>query len=295
MVVDGDDPQAAISAPRFTVDPTTGRVAVEDHMDPAWIDDLRRRGHPVDVVKGYRHGPGIAHAIETTGGHPPYRAASDPRAEGGTAGAPRSAASSRYTQASGARQPLLSSAAIVAGSSDPPYGGSRKTMSKGDPARPGPPSQSRASLCSTRARSQARRANASLIAFTALVGTPAAQAGIVSTDAAFAGATAGATLDAERHRLREADDAELGGREQFLDGLGEHVGGRVPDDAAAVLGVGGNRDHLGVGVRNPAQVTQFALGVADHDDRVRLPAIGQTGLAHSGTRGGPGRDPHRGH
>jgi len=87
MVVDGDDPQAAISAPRFTVDPTTGRVAVEDHMDPAWIDDLRRRGHPVDVVKGYRHGPGIAHAIETTGGHPPYRAASDPRAEGGTAGA----------------------------------------------------------------------------------------------------------------------------------------------------------------------------------------------------------------
>ena len=42
MLVDGDDPQAAITAPRFTIDPETGRVAIEDHFDPAWIDDLRR-------------------------------------------------------------------------------------------------------------------------------------------------------------------------------------------------------------------------------------------------------------
>ena len=41
MLVDGDDPQAAITAPRFTIDPETGRVAIEDHFDPAWIDDLR--------------------------------------------------------------------------------------------------------------------------------------------------------------------------------------------------------------------------------------------------------------
>ena len=33
---------------------------------PAWIDELRRRGHEIDVVRGYRHGPGIAHAIECT-------------------------------------------------------------------------------------------------------------------------------------------------------------------------------------------------------------------------------------
>ena len=84
MTVDRADPQYAISAPRFTIDPGTGRVTIEDHFPPGWIDDLRRRGHEIDVVKGYRHGPGIAHMIECT--HPGYRAASDPRAEGGTSG-----------------------------------------------------------------------------------------------------------------------------------------------------------------------------------------------------------------
>jgi gamma-glutamyltranspeptidase / glutathione hydrolase len=84
MLVDGDDPQRAISAPRFTVDPGTGRVAIEDLFDAELIADLQRRGHHVDVVKGYRHGPGIAHMIECL--WPGYRAASDPRAEGGTAG-----------------------------------------------------------------------------------------------------------------------------------------------------------------------------------------------------------------
>ena len=84
MLVDRDDPQRAISAPRFTIDPANGRIAMEDHFDAAWIDDLRRRGHDIDVVRGYRHGPGIAHAIECTG--PGYRAGSDPRAEGGTVG-----------------------------------------------------------------------------------------------------------------------------------------------------------------------------------------------------------------
>jgi len=84
MLVDGADPQLAISAPRFTVDPETTRIAMEDHFDPAWIEDLRGRGHEIDVVKGYRHGPGIAHAIECTS--PGYRCGSDPRAEGGAAG-----------------------------------------------------------------------------------------------------------------------------------------------------------------------------------------------------------------
>ena len=84
MVVDGDDPQAAISAPRFTVDPQTARVAVEDNFDAGWIDDLCRRGHEIDVVPAHRHGPGIAHVIECVDGG--YRAGSDPRAEGGTAG-----------------------------------------------------------------------------------------------------------------------------------------------------------------------------------------------------------------
>jgi len=84
MLIDGDNPQAAITAPRFTIEPETGRVAVEDHFDPAWIEDLRGRGHEIDVVPAHRHGPGIAHAIECVDGG--YRAGSDPRAEGGTAG-----------------------------------------------------------------------------------------------------------------------------------------------------------------------------------------------------------------
>jgi oxamate amidohydrolase len=84
MLVDGDDPQRAISAPRFTIDPTTGRIAIEDHLPAEWIDELRRRGHEIDVVRGYRHGPGIAHAIECT--TPGYRSGSDPRAEGGSVG-----------------------------------------------------------------------------------------------------------------------------------------------------------------------------------------------------------------
>jgi len=84
MLFDGDDPQRAISAPRFTIDPGSGRIAMEDHFEHGWIDDLRRRGHEIDVVRGYRHGPGIAHAIQCTS--PGYRCASDPRAEGGTSG-----------------------------------------------------------------------------------------------------------------------------------------------------------------------------------------------------------------
>ncbi len=84
MLVDGDDPQKAISAPRFTVDPDSGRIAMEDHFDASWIDELGRRGHEIDVVRGYRHGPGIADAIQRHGDG--YRAGSDPRAEGGAVG-----------------------------------------------------------------------------------------------------------------------------------------------------------------------------------------------------------------
>ena len=51
-------------------------------------------------------------------------------------------------------------------------------------------------------------------------------------------------------------DAELRLGVQLLDGLGEHVRRRVPDDAAARLGVGGDRLHLGVGVRGPGEVAQ---------------------------------------
>ena len=85
MLVDGDDPQAAISAPRFTIDPETGRVAIEDHFDPAWIDDLRARGHEIDVVPAAT-ATVRASRTRSSASSAGYRAGSDPRAEGGVAG-----------------------------------------------------------------------------------------------------------------------------------------------------------------------------------------------------------------
>jgi hypothetical protein len=49
-------------------------------------------------------------------------------------------------------------------------------------------------------------------------------------------------------------DAELGVREQILHSLGQNVRGRVPDDAAPVVGVSPHRDDLDVSLGNPAQV-----------------------------------------
>ena len=84
MLVDGDDPQAAITAPRFTIDPETGRgrdrgplrPGVDRRPPPPRPRDRRRPGAPAR--------PGIAHAIECV--ESGYRAGSDPRAEGGAAG-----------------------------------------------------------------------------------------------------------------------------------------------------------------------------------------------------------------
>jgi hypothetical protein len=85
-------------------------------------------------------------------------------------------------------------------------------------------------------------------------------------------------------------DAELGLGVQLLDGLGEHVRCRVPDDAAPGLGVGSDRLDLGVGLRGPRQVAQGTTGVADHDDG--LAAGGrQPRLPHGGARRGPGGHP----
>ena len=89
-------------------------------------------------------------------------------------------------------------------------------------------------------------------------------------------------------------DAELGVREQILHRLSQHVGGRVPDHAAPVVGVRGDRDHIGVGVGNPAQVAQRAVGVAHHDDRVGRAPARQSGFADRGRRSRPGSHPDRG-
>ncbi len=84
IAIDGTDLQAALDAPRWTVDPASGAVAVEDRVDPDWVDALRAKGHAVTTVPGYGHGMGYAHVIEPTATG--YRGASDPRAEGGIAG-----------------------------------------------------------------------------------------------------------------------------------------------------------------------------------------------------------------
>jgi gamma-glutamyltranspeptidase/glutathione hydrolase len=84
IVVDGDDPQSAIDAPRWQVDPDHWRVAIEPRFPSQWLDDLRGRGHDLRPVREYDDTMGHAHAIELTPGG--YLAATDPRAEGAVLG-----------------------------------------------------------------------------------------------------------------------------------------------------------------------------------------------------------------
>jgi gamma-glutamyltranspeptidase/glutathione hydrolase len=81
---DAADPQAAISAPRWAVDPDHWHVNAESRFDPELVDGLRALGHDVRVTRPYDDGMGHAHAIACLSRG--YRAASDPRAEGAAAG-----------------------------------------------------------------------------------------------------------------------------------------------------------------------------------------------------------------
>ena len=89
-------------------------------------------------------------------------------------------------------------------------------------------------------------------------------------------------------------DTELCLWEQVLHRLGEHMRAGMPDDAAAVLGVGGDGLDVHVDVGDPVQVAQPALGVAHHDDGIGCAALGQSRLAHRRPCGGPGSDPEQG-
>jgi gamma-glutamyltranspeptidase len=84
IVVDGDDPQAAINAPRWMVDPDSWRVAIEPRFGSELLDDLRDRGHDLRVTGEYDGTMGHAHAIELTPSG--YLCATDPRAEGAVLG-----------------------------------------------------------------------------------------------------------------------------------------------------------------------------------------------------------------
>jgi len=84
MLVDGDDPQVAIHAPRWRIDPATWWVRVESRFDQEMLRCLADRGHALQIGFAYDDQAGHAHAIECTPGG--YRVGTDPRAEGAALG-----------------------------------------------------------------------------------------------------------------------------------------------------------------------------------------------------------------
>lgn len=84
IIDDGADPQAAISAPRWRVEPFDWRVRVEPSFAGDVRTELATRGHDVVVTTDLDSGMGHAHAIRVDS--PGYGVATDPRAEGGAVG-----------------------------------------------------------------------------------------------------------------------------------------------------------------------------------------------------------------
>ncbi|HEX5615456.1 MAG TPA: gamma-glutamyltransferase family protein [Acidimicrobiia bacterium] len=84
MLVDGDDPQRAIDAPRWAVDPGTWWITAESRFDQEMLRRLVDRGHVLRTGWAYDDAMGHAHAIERLAAG--YRAGTDPRAEGAALG-----------------------------------------------------------------------------------------------------------------------------------------------------------------------------------------------------------------
>ena len=84
LLVDGDDPQSAIEAPRWALDPATAVVSAESRLGPVWSEAMSKRGHDVRTIRGFDDGVGHAHAIELLADG--MRAGCDPRAESALAG-----------------------------------------------------------------------------------------------------------------------------------------------------------------------------------------------------------------
>lgn len=81
---DGAELQQAITAPRWSVDPTADQVVVEDRMPRTWTDELAAMGHRVHLLRSFDDAVGHAHAIAPM--RQGYLAAADPRAESSAAG-----------------------------------------------------------------------------------------------------------------------------------------------------------------------------------------------------------------
>jgi gamma-glutamyltranspeptidase/glutathione hydrolase len=84
MVDDGADPQDAIDAPRWYLEPSTWTLRAEPKFADAWFDALRALGHDPKRTGRIDTGMGHAHAIQRTAGG--YAVATEPRAEGAALG-----------------------------------------------------------------------------------------------------------------------------------------------------------------------------------------------------------------
>jgi gamma-glutamyltranspeptidase/glutathione hydrolase len=84
LVDDGADPAAAVTAPRWFVDPGDFSVQIEDRFPPAIPEALRAIGHRVRTVGPFEDVMGHAQLIRLDGDG--LTAASDPRCEGLAAG-----------------------------------------------------------------------------------------------------------------------------------------------------------------------------------------------------------------
>lgn len=80
----GEDPQAAIDAPRWRVEVADRPVRHETRLPPEVVAGLARRGHELVATTDWDMGMGHAHAIALEPGG--YAVATDPRAEGGAVG-----------------------------------------------------------------------------------------------------------------------------------------------------------------------------------------------------------------
>jgi len=88
MLVYGMTPQAAITAPRWllgrTWGQTTDTLKLESRFAPSVIDDLRRRGHDVEVLAAFDETVGHAGCvIRRRDGA--FEGGADPRSDGGVA------------------------------------------------------------------------------------------------------------------------------------------------------------------------------------------------------------------
>jgi gamma-glutamyltranspeptidase / glutathione hydrolase len=84
LIDDGADPQDAIDAPRWYLEPSTWTLRAEPRFPDGWFDKLRELGHDPKRTGRIDTGMGHAHAIQRT--RDGYAVATEPRAEGAALG-----------------------------------------------------------------------------------------------------------------------------------------------------------------------------------------------------------------